>query len=87
MVSEPQSGWRVEAVKQEASVGHLPTDKLAIHGILLISAGKRDPAPDYCPDDVHQPRQPSCNRKKTPQCHLQQSFHQEILHREVHFLL
>lgn len=51
-------------MKQEALWEHLPTDKLTIHSILLISAGKRDPATNHSPDDVNQPCQPSCNRRK-----------------------
>ena len=43
----------------EARWEHLPTDKLTIHSILLISAGKRDPATNHRTDDVNQPRQPS----------------------------
>lgn len=50
------------ARKQSAS---LPTNQLAIHRILLIRAGERDPTANHCPDYIDEPRQAPCKRERT----------------------
>lgn len=57
MVSEPRRSQQRNG--SLCGRDHLPTDKLAIHSILLISAGKRDPATNHRTNDVNQPCQPS----------------------------
>lgn len=69
VVSGPKSR-ELAAGKWEASGEHLPTDELAVHSILFISAGERNPATNHCTNDVHQPCQPSCKRKEAQQHHL-----------------
>lgn len=65
MASGPERGWERQSSETGPLWEHLPTDKLAVHSVLLISAGKRDPAANHCANDVNQPGQPSCDRKKT----------------------
>lgn len=50
------------ARKQSAS---LPTNQLAIHRILLIRAGERDPTTNHCPDNIDEPRQAPWNQQRT----------------------